>query len=83
MNMRLLLVVLVVANVASAIAVVHARHQHRQAFATLTRLEHVRDELYVRMRGARPVARAMPSCPGMNHATHRSSGQVSPAGRGR
>ena len=36
---------LVVANVASAIAVVYARHLHRQAFATLTALQHVRDEL--------------------------------------
>ena len=45
MNVRLLLVVLVVANVASAIAVVYARHLHRQAFATLTALQHVRDEL--------------------------------------
>ena len=47
MSLRLLLVVLLVANVASAIAVVHARHQHRQAFATLTRLEHARDELEI------------------------------------
>jgi cell division protein FtsL len=47
MSMRLLLVVLVVANVVSAIAVVHARHQHRQAFSTLTRLEHARDELEI------------------------------------
>ena len=47
MNVRLLLVVLVAANVASAIAVVYARHLHRQAFATLTRLEHVRDELEI------------------------------------
>ena len=45
MSVRLLLVVLVVANVASAIAVVYARHLHRQAFATLTALQHVRDEL--------------------------------------
>ena len=47
MNVRLLLVVLVAANAASAIAVVYARHLHRQAFATLTRLEHVRDELEI------------------------------------
>ena len=47
MGLRLLLVVLVVANVASAIAVVYARHQHRQAFATLTRLQNARDELEI------------------------------------
>ena len=47
MNVRLLLVVLVAANLASAIAVVYARHQHRQAFAELSRLEHDRDELEI------------------------------------
>lgn len=45
MTGRLLLVVLVVAVVASALAVVHARHQHRQLFVELSRLENVRDEL--------------------------------------
>lgn len=47
MSVRLLLVVLVVANVASAVAVVYARHLHRQAFATLMGQEHVRDELEI------------------------------------
>jgi len=46
-RMRLLLAVLIVANVASAIAVVHARHQHRQSFVALTRLEKARDELNI------------------------------------
>ena len=47
MSLRWLLALLLAANVASAIAVVHARHLHRQAFATLTRLEHARDELEI------------------------------------
>ena len=47
MSLRLLLVVLVAANLATAIAVVYARHLHRQAFAELTRLEHARDELEI------------------------------------
>ncbi len=47
MTRRLLLTVLVVANVASALAVVHARHQHRLLFVELTRLEHDRDELNI------------------------------------
>lgn len=45
MTRRLLLTVLAVANVASALAVVHARHQHRVLFVELSRLENVRDEL--------------------------------------
>jgi cell division protein FtsL len=44
-TLRILLVVLVVANVASALALVHARHRHRQLFVQLIRLEKVRDEL--------------------------------------
>ena len=47
MSARLLIAVLILANVASAIGVVYARHEHRQAFATLTRLEHARDELEI------------------------------------
>ena len=47
MTVRLLLVVLVVAVVASALAVVHARHQHRLLFVELSRLENVRDELEI------------------------------------
>ena len=47
MTWRLLLTVLVVANMASALAVVHARHQHRQLFVQATRLEKARDELNI------------------------------------
>ena len=44
---RLIVAVLVVANVISAIGVVHARHQHRELYVQLTRLEHARDELNI------------------------------------
>lgn len=44
---RLLLSVLVVANVVSALAVVQARHEHRQLFVQLSRLERARDELNI------------------------------------
>ena len=44
---RLLLVILLVAAIASAVAVVHKRHQHRQLFVQLSRLEHQRDELNI------------------------------------
>lgn len=48
MNLRLfLLVLLAVAVIGSGIAVVHARHQHRQAYVELTRLERSRDELNI------------------------------------
>jgi len=47
MNMRLLVAVLVVANVGSAIAVVFARHEHRPLFVALTKLEKSRDELNI------------------------------------
>ena len=47
MSARLLLVLLVVANVVSAIGVVYARHEHRQLFIRLTRLEKTRDELNI------------------------------------
>ena len=47
MTLRLLLTVLVVANLVSALAVVHARHQHRQFFVQLSRLERARDELNI------------------------------------
>jgi cell division protein FtsL len=47
MSLRLLLAVLVLANVASAIAAVYARHEHRQLFVALTRLERERDELNI------------------------------------
>ena len=44
---RLLLSVLVVANVVSALAVVQARHEHRQLFVAFKRLERDRDELNI------------------------------------
>ena len=47
MNLRFLLALLIVANVASAIGVVYARHQHRQLFVELTKLDRARDELNV------------------------------------
>ena len=45
MTVRLALVVLVAANLLSALAVVYARHENRQLFVQLTRLEKARDEL--------------------------------------
>lgn len=45
--MRVLLALLLVANVASAIGVVYARHRHRQLFVELSRLEKARDELNI------------------------------------
>ena len=47
MSLRVLVVLLVLANVASAIAVVFARHEHRQLFVALTKLEKSRDELNI------------------------------------
>ena len=47
MSLRLLLTVLIAANVVSALAVVHARHRHRQLFVELTALEKARDELNI------------------------------------
>ena len=44
---RLLLVVLLLATIASASGVVYSRHRHRQLFVELTRLEHARDELNI------------------------------------
>ena len=44
---RLLLAVLVLANIASAIGVVYARHRHRVLFDEVTRLGRARDELNV------------------------------------
>ena len=49
MNSRLVLTVLVVANVVSALAVVYARHQHRQLFVQGSRLEKARDELKIEL----------------------------------
>lgn len=47
MTLRVILTTLLVANVVSALAVVYARHQHRQMFVQLSRLERARDELNI------------------------------------
>jgi cell division protein FtsL len=47
MSARVLLMILIAANVLSAIAVVFARHEHRQLFIALTKLETARDELNI------------------------------------
>ena len=47
MTLRVLLVLLLVANVVSAIGVVYARHEHRQLFVQLKRLQRDRDELNI------------------------------------
>ena len=47
MTSRILLALLLAANVASAIAVVFARHEHRQLFIRLTGLEKTRDALNI------------------------------------
>ena len=47
MSARLLLAVLVAANMLTAIAVVFARHEHRQLFIQLSKLEKARDELNI------------------------------------
>ena len=47
MSRYLLLAVLVVAIVVSALMVVRDRHDHRQAFVELTRVDKARDELNI------------------------------------
>jgi len=47
MTLRLVIAVLVIANIVTAIGVVNARHEHRQMFVQLTKLERARDELNV------------------------------------
>ncbi len=47
MSRYLLLALLVVAIVVSALMVVRDRHDHRQAFVELTRLDKARDELNI------------------------------------
>ena len=44
---RIIVAILVLANIVTAIGVVNARHQHRQLFVQLTKLEHARDELNI------------------------------------
>jgi cell division protein FtsL len=47
MSARVLLAILVLANVISGIGVVQTRHSHRQQFFALTRAEKTRDELNI------------------------------------
>jgi len=47
MSARVLLVLLIAASVLSAIGVVFARHEHRQLFIALSKLEKARDELNI------------------------------------
>ena len=47
MSARILLAFLIVANVATAIAVVYARHEHRQLFVAFKQLVRERDELNI------------------------------------
>lgn len=47
MNGKLLLGALVLANVATALLVVRDRHEHRQAFVALSKLERARDEINI------------------------------------
>jgi cell division protein FtsL len=47
MKRSLLLSALVLANVATALLVVRDRHEHRQAFVALNKLEKSRDELNI------------------------------------
>ena len=47
MTLRVLLVLLLAANVVSAIGVVYARHEHRQLFVAFKKLERERDELNI------------------------------------
>jgi cell division protein FtsL len=47
MSLRVILALLIAADIASAIAVVYARHQHRQLFVELSKLEKARDALNI------------------------------------
>ncbi|MEF9977326.1 MAG: cell division protein FtsL [Thermomonas sp.] len=47
MNLKFLLAVLVAANVVTALLVVRDRHEHRQSFVALSKLERSRDELNI------------------------------------
>ena len=47
MSRKFLLGLLILANVATALLVVRDRHEHRQAFIALTKLERARDELNI------------------------------------
>ena len=47
MSRKFLLGLLILANVATALLVVRDRHEHRQGFVALNRLEKARDELNI------------------------------------
>ena len=47
MTLRILLALVVAADVLSAIGIVFARHEHRQLFIALSSLEKARDELNI------------------------------------
>ena len=47
MNRYVILAALVIANVATALLVVHDRHEHRLAFVALNKLDKTRDELNI------------------------------------
>ncbi len=47
MSLRVLLALLIAANLATAVAVVYAQHRHRQLFYELTKLEKARDALNI------------------------------------
>ena len=47
MSLRIIVFVLILANVGTAIGVVYARHEHRQLFVAFKRLERERDELNI------------------------------------
>jgi len=47
MSRKFLLGLLILANVATALLVVRDRHEHRQAFIALSKLERARDELNI------------------------------------
>jgi len=47
MNLRVIVFSLLLADVISAVAVIYARHQHRQGYAALTRLTRERDQLNI------------------------------------
>jgi cell division protein FtsL len=47
MSLRIVVFVLILANIATAIGVVYATHEHRQLFVSLKRLERERDELNI------------------------------------
>ena len=47
MTLRIVLALVVIADVLSAIGIVFARHEHRQRFIELTQLEKARDDLNI------------------------------------